>query len=273
MNKQEKKLPVIYLMIDESINPNAPKEEGGDGVSAVSLVRNPAIESDFMVFADEKKAVIKFKTTDKEKRIITGPLLIPGKEIYRNDPTLGEYFAIFDADTVEKIAQKFFRNKNTDSVTLEHQTDIPTGVFMFESWLASNPEMDKSKSMGFENVAENTWFTSFKVDNDEIWNDYIKTGKVKGFSIEGIFNLVRPRELSKMASQCLSERSLNRVKLKKVLLEDAIRRMISKKAKVKYERFTGGCNCRNCLELKALGWMPYSSLPESLSKEVKIEQI
>ena len=30
-----------------------------------------------------------------------------------------------------------------------------------------------------------TWMGSVKVDNDEIWNDYVKTGKVKGFSIEG----------------------------------------------------------------------------------------
>ena len=32
-----------------------------------------------------------------------------------------------------------------------------------------------------------TWMVSMKVDNDEIWNDYVKTGKVKGFSIEGYF--------------------------------------------------------------------------------------
>jgi hypothetical protein len=26
-----------------------------------------------------------------------------------------------------------------------------------------------------------------KVNNDTIWNDFVKTGKVKGFSIEGYF--------------------------------------------------------------------------------------
>ncbi len=26
-----------------------------------------------------------------------------------------------------------------------------------------------------------------KVNNDEIWADYVKTGKVKGFSLEGMF--------------------------------------------------------------------------------------
>jgi hypothetical protein len=37
---------------------------------------------------------------------------------------------------------------------------------------------------------------SVKVENDEIWNDYVKTGKVKGFSIEGYFadKMERPNE-------------------------------------------------------------------------------
>ena len=55
-----------------------------------------------------------------------------------------------------------------------------------ESWIVENPEMDKSKMYGFE-VPEGTWMISMKVENDEVWNDYVKEGKVKGFSIEGYF--------------------------------------------------------------------------------------
>jgi len=35
-----------------------------------------------------------------------------------------------------------------------------------------------------------------KVDNEEIWNDYVKENKVKGFSIEGYFadKLNRPQD-------------------------------------------------------------------------------
>jgi len=45
-------------------------------------------------------------------------------------------------------------------------------------------------------VPVGTWMGSVKVDNDDIWNDYVKTGKVKGFSIEGYFadKLERPNE-------------------------------------------------------------------------------
>ena len=32
-----------------------------------------------------------------------------------------------------------------------------------------------------------TWMVSMKVNNDDVWENYVKTGKVKGFSIEGYF--------------------------------------------------------------------------------------
>jgi hypothetical protein len=37
------------------------------------------------------------------------------------------------------------------------------------------------------NLPVGTWVGSIKVENEEVWNDYIKTGIVKGFSIEGYF--------------------------------------------------------------------------------------
>jgi hypothetical protein len=47
--------------------------------------------------------------------------------------------------------------------------------------------MDKSKKYGL-NAPVGTWMVSMKVNNDVIWNDFVKTGKVKGFSIEGYFS-------------------------------------------------------------------------------------
>ena len=46
------------------------------------------------------------------------------------------------------------------------------------------------------NVPIGTWMGAIKVNNDEVWNDYVKTGKVKGFSIEGYFvdKLERPKD-------------------------------------------------------------------------------
>ena len=36
-------------------------------------------------------------------------------------------------------------------------------------------------------LPEGTWMGAIKVNNDVIWDDYVKTGQVKGFSIEGYF--------------------------------------------------------------------------------------
>ena len=54
---------------------------------------------------------------------------------------------------------------------------------------------DKSRKYGLS-LPVGTWMISMKVNNDEIWNDWIKTGKVKGFSIEGYFadKLERPKD-------------------------------------------------------------------------------
>jgi hypothetical protein len=48
-------------------------------------------------------------------------------------------------------------------------------------------------------VPVGTWMASVKVEDDKIWNDFVKTGKVKGFSLEGYFadKLETKKELSK----------------------------------------------------------------------------
>jgi hypothetical protein len=47
-------------------------------------------------------------------------------------------------------------------------------------------EKDKSRLYGMD-MPVGTWMISMKVNNPDIWENYVKTGKVKGFSIEGYF--------------------------------------------------------------------------------------
>ena len=51
--------------------------------------------------------------------------------------------------------------------------------------------IDKDRGMvapaGFGDLPDGSWFGSFKVDNDEIWDKFIKTGTFTGFSVEGLF--------------------------------------------------------------------------------------
>lgn len=69
---------------------------------------------------------------------------------------------------------------------MHEQGNLTEGLTMFESWLKDDKRGIKAMK-GFEDVPDGSWFGSFKVDNDEVWNQ-IKAGKVRGFSVEGQFN-------------------------------------------------------------------------------------
>jgi hypothetical protein len=157
-------------------------EDDTDEVFAISLVENPAIESDFVYFDKEQ---ILFASVDIEQRMLIGPILIPDKKILRVDGEGQPYHVFFTKDTVKKIAQNYLMKKYTDKATLEHDSKIK-GVNLVESWIKDG-KLDKSNNYGL-NVPEGTWMGMFKIQDDIIWNDYVKNGKIKGFSIEGIFS-------------------------------------------------------------------------------------
>ena len=160
------------------------------GIEAISVVENPAIEEDFIALKNEE---IKLAEVDKEKRILMGALLVPNKPIYRRKGD-EEYYIYFSKDTVEKASQLYLMNGNQSKATLEHQHTI-NGLTLVESWLVEDEVHDKSRKYGL-NVPVGTWMGAVKVNNDEIWNNFVKTGKVKGFSIEGYFadKMERPKE-------------------------------------------------------------------------------
>lgn len=180
---------LIELIIDD-------KDEMS-GVEAISVVATPAIESDFVALKSEE---IKLAEVSKEKRILMGAVLIPEKPIYRRNGE-DEYYIYFSKDTVVKASQLFFKNGNQSNWTLEHSTPIQ-GLTVVESWIVEDLQKDKSSIYNL-NVPVGTWMASIKVDNDEIWNDYVKTGKVKGLSLEGYFadKLEKKKELSKEVTE------------------------------------------------------------------------
>ena len=164
-------MDIVELFIDE---------EDAIGIEAISVVESPAIEEDFIALKNQE---FKLAEVDKEKRILMGAALIPNKPIYRRNED-NEYYIYFSRDTVRKASELFFINGNQNNSTLEHQVPL-TGLSVVESWIVES-EKDKTRHYDME-VPVGTWMVSMKVLNDEVWNDYVKTGKVKGFSIEGYF--------------------------------------------------------------------------------------
>lgn len=167
----EDNIPLIEWSIDDIMGE----------LKRISLVSKPAHEIDFMLFKNE---VMKFKAIDEEKRIVTGVALRPNLKIKKYNE-LGElYFGYFPEDVVRKAAEVFFKKgSNINNTNLEHEWEVD-GVYVFESWIVEDPELDKTKTLGFSDIQKGDWIVSMKIENDVIWNNYLKTGIIKGFSVE-----------------------------------------------------------------------------------------
>jgi len=174
-------MKIIELVLDD---------EQVMGIEAISVVENPAIEEDFIALKNEE---IKLAEVSNEKRILLGALLIPNKPIYRRKGD-EEYYIYFSKSTVERASQLYLMNGNQSKATLEHQHSI-NGLTLVESWIVEDEVQDKSRKYGL-NVPVGTWMGAVKVNNDQIWEEFVKTGKVKGFSIEGYFadKMERPKD-------------------------------------------------------------------------------
>jgi hypothetical protein len=167
-------LPVYKIVI---------RDHDESGVDFIALVDHPAIDLTFQTFQVQKS---KFQA-NQEKRIISGPAMVAGLPIYRKDKDKGEYYVVFEKDTIESICRKFFRNGFTSNVNLMHDPKrLAEGVYLFESFLIDSERGIKTPA-GYDELPDGSWFVSMKVDNDTVWNDFIKTGEFRGFSVEGFF--------------------------------------------------------------------------------------
>ncbi len=155
------------------------------GVYGISLVENPAMEGLFIALS--KQTEVQFKEVDKEQRILMGLVLEPNKPVYRNQG--GEEFNIvFSEDTIKDLSYGFFKTNSQKNSTIEHSDKGIQGVTFTESWIVENPEVDKSTNFGFS-YPKGSWLAVMKVDSDEVWDGYVKTGKVQGFSIDAMLSL------------------------------------------------------------------------------------
>lgn len=141
----------------------------------------------------------------EDEQIITGALMLADKPIYRNDEN-GEYYVVFGKDTIKKIAQKFFTKGYQSNVNLMHDSGQRLeGLTMYESWITDEKRGVKAMK-GFEDVPEGSWFGSFKVNNPDVWQ-MVKEGKVKGFSVEGLFQMkpTERQDINKVAENMWSQ--------------------------------------------------------------------
>lgn len=203
-------MDLIELFINE--------DEANDGISAISFVKQPAIEENFVALSQQK---VEFKSIDDDKRVVVGLALIPNKEIYRRQGDY-EYNIIFSEDTVKKASHLYLKQLNNNNATLEHEKDA-TGISVVESWIVEDVDNDKSKLYDL-NATKGSWVVVMKVDNDEIWKD-VKDGTYLGLSIEGIFSDKEVKTSEEQIEE-VKEEVLEEIEMTDEELLDAIIKML-----------------------------------------------
>ena len=183
-------MEIIELILDEN--------DEYSGIEAISVVSAPAIEENFIALKSEEQ--IRLAEVSKEKRLLIGAALIPDKTIYRKNGEQ-EFYIFFSKETVAKASQMFLKSGNQGQASMEHATKKLEGMTVVESWLIEDEVHDKSRKYGMD-LPIGTWMVSMKVDNDDVWENYVKENKVSGFSIEGYFadrlNKVQDKQVDKL---------------------------------------------------------------------------
>jgi hypothetical protein len=167
-------LPIIELTL----------EELEQGIDATALVENPAIQRNWMAFKEHKD--FKFKTHNEEKRILAGALMVADFPMYRN-MNGKEFFVKFSSETIEQLADRMVLNNKLTAFNFEHDSKKELADMHIQQFFIINTELGVNTPIGFEELPNGSLFAFVKVNNEQVWNDYVKTGIVKGFSIEGNF--------------------------------------------------------------------------------------
>ena len=155
------------------------------GMFRISLVDDPAVMSNFQAFDAHKKPMM-YAIQDEEKRLVRGCIMRSDFPIYRRDEKMGEYYVIYKAEEIRKMAEKYLLEGRQNDVNLMHEegSDVD-GVQMVQYFIKG----DGIQVDGFDDCADGSLFGEFHVTNDEVWNQ-IMDGTYKGFSLEGVFDLV-----------------------------------------------------------------------------------
>ena len=170
---------------------NALVTDEGTGMFRISLVDDPAVQSNFLAF-DETKRVPMYAVSDEDRRLVLGVIMRADFPIFRRDTGFGEYYVIYKADAIRAMAERYLLEGRQNNVNLMHAegSDVE-GVQMVQFFIK---DTEKGVNPANFDVADGSLLAEFHVVNDDIWAE-IKAGTYKGFSLEGVFDLVPERNV------------------------------------------------------------------------------
>lgn len=169
-------LPIFKIIINDNDE---------TGCTTISLVDKPAVEFPFLCFS--KDEVSHKMSVNEEKQTISGIAMLADTPIYRNT-SHGEYYIVFEKDTIRKMVEKYAKNGYYNLVNLQHQSDrYVNDVYMCESII-----IDKERGIcpiEFSDVPDGSWYVSYHIEDNDLWNEIKTSGHINGFSIEVLSDL------------------------------------------------------------------------------------
>lgn len=198
-------IKVIELFVDE---------EHDAILESISIVDKPAIEREFMYFSEDGRKMLYFQE-EADQRIVVSPAMIPDKMIARKDDDTGEiYYVYFSAESIAKAAEYLMKYNKQSHSNVNHQRIYSNDMYVMESWIKES-DNDKSTDYGFGDLPKGTWFVKFRILNDDVWKK-IKTGELKGLSVEGDFLLGAEKYMTAKFGRHKLKYSVVRSKYKRV---------------------------------------------------------
>lgn len=189
-------LPIYQALINDEY----------DGITAISLVQEGAVEVDFQMF-DKQKELQQFAIQDEEKHLLLGCVMRCDFNIYRNNGGF-KYFIRYDKDTIEKMATKMLKDHTFAQIDLQHDGNmLPQGMVELRELFIK----DSAKGIvpnGFDEVNDGSLFAVYKVNSPELW-DLCKQGVFNSFSLEGYFEAVEVKANKEEKNQTIMSKIKN----------------------------------------------------------------
>ena len=210
------KLPVYEALISSE----------DDGIVTISLVDEPAVESDFVCFAKDAGKQL-FALKDSAERLITGCLMKADTPIYRNDNGY-EYYIVFSKKTIQTMAQKMLADSTFKSIDTQHNGELlPQGALtLMELYVKDS---NKGIDPNFVDVPDGSLMITFKVNDESIWQECANGDFLNGFSLEGFFE-------TKQVD--FSKNKPNKTKSFKMRIKELLRRMLAQFGEVSMDELT-----------------------------------
>ena len=176
---------------------NAIISDDDTGMFKISLVDEPAVMSNFLAF-DKARKPLMYAIANEEKRIVRGVVMRADFPIYRYDESFGEYYIIYKAETIRQMAEKYLLESRQNDVNLMHGDDSDVDGVQMVQYFIKDTDAGVNPT-GFEEIADGSLFAEFHIVNDDVW-EQVKDGTFKGYSLEGVFDLVPEQDEEKVGS-------------------------------------------------------------------------